>query len=560
MINDFEFFDNLDDAVCVFDVANSIVFKNKVFSSLFSDFSSLEKFKKHFNFDLCLLSSENISQKTPLDIMFNSSEKFHTYSSYRTSSGEYILFYIYSFIKGNFRICFFKDVSSENEYSDLRKKYRELEHKFKTVKDKFDKAEKLKENASSRVLKMGIINRISLVIRETNDLSKIISRACEEINTLAGAFKTYFCLKSGSKFKIVFSPSEKLTDNSLYVEYDKDTLKSIKEKQISVTDCRKEYVNADKVYASSFKRVIIPVHDKNKLLGIMVTLTRQKFSAEDNAEILRAVSYQLSGALITSGLITQLNKKNKKLEKALNELKETQIQLINTEKMASLGRLVSGVAHEINTPLASINSNAGLIAKLLNGFNGYDEEKIKLLKDLNSIDEEAVKRISDIVKSLRKFVRLDEAEFQPADINAELDLTLKLLVHETKNDITVVKNYGVIPPVMCSVNMLNQVFMNILLNACHGIQSSNHKGIITVSTEVLNNNLTVKIKDNGIGIPQSIQNKIFNVGFTTKKIGLGTGLGLSISKKITEIHKGTISFVSKEGEGTEFTVSIPVSN
>ncbi len=233
------------------------------------------------------------------------------------------------------------------------------------------------------------------------------------------------------------------------------------------------------------------------------------------------------------------------------------MQLINTEKMASLGQLVSGVAHEINTPLSAISSNNKLINKILLE-NRIDEEQYELLKELNSIDIEAAQRISDIVISLKKFVRLDEAEFQQADINSELDLTLKLLTHELKSNIEIVKNYGNIPPVLCSVNMLNQVFMNILLNACHSIREKNSSGKITITTQTNNNNLVVKIKDNGCGIPHEIQNKIFSVGFTTKKSGIGTGLGLSISKKIIEIHKGEISFMSKEGEGTEFIVSIPL--
>ncbi len=182
------------------------------------------------------------------------------------------------------------------------------------------------------------------------------------------------------------------------------------------------------------------------------------------------------------------------------------------------------------------------------------------MKDLNSIDIEAANRISNIVKSLKRFVRLDEAEFQEADINKELDLTIKLIAHEVKNNIEIVKQYSKLPPVFCSVNMLNQVFMNLLVNACHSISPENKKGIIIVSTYADDKNLTVKIKDNGIGMSADIQNKIFNAGFTTKKIGLGTGLGLSISKKIIELHKGTITFVSKQNEGTEFTVSIPVNH
>ena len=259
-------------------------------------------------------------------------------------------------------------------------------------------------------------------------------------------------------------------------------------------------------------------------------------------------------------MIQQLNKKNKKLEKTLTELKDTQLQLINSEKMASVGQLVSGVAHEINTPLASINSNSSMISRLLKNNEILTKEQVEVLSELNSIDIEAVQRISNIVKSLKRFVRLDEAEFQEADINNEIDLTLKLMAHELKNNIKVEKNYGVIPPVMCSVNMLNQVFMNLLVNACHSLSDLNKDGLIRISTNVSNSNLVVKIKDNGSGMSEETQKNIFNVGFTTKKKGIGTGLGLSISKKIVELHKGSISFISKEGFGSEFTVVIPLNS
>ena len=233
------------------------------------------------------------------------------------------------------------------------------------------------------------------------------------------------------------------------------------------------------------------------------------------------------------------------------------MHLINTEKMASIGQLVSGVAHEINTPLASISSNNTLINKILMKSETISKNETDILKELNSIDIEAAKRISDLVKSLKRFVRLDEAEFQEADINSELDLTLKLIAHETKN-IEIERDYAKLPPVLCSVNMLNQVFMNLLVNACQSIKEKSSGGKIKITTKATDKNLTVKIKDNGFGISRENQSKIFSVGFTTKQAGIGTGLGLSISKKIIELHKGTISFESKENEGTKFTVTIPL--
>ena len=176
-----------------------------------------------------------------------------------------------------------------------------------------------------------------------------------------------------------------------------------------------------------------------------------------------------------------------------------------------------------------------------------------MLTDLNNIDKEAVSRISSIVTSLKKFVRLDEAELQEADINKELDLTLELIRHETKNRIKIIKNYGEIPVIKCFPNMLNQVFTNILINACQAIKG---EGTITITTEFKDKNLIVKIKDTGCGIPQNQLDKIFSAGFTTKSAGVGTGLGLAICTKIIEKHNGKIIVNSDVGKGSEFIITI----
>ena len=154
---------------------------------------------------------------------------------------------------------------------------------------------------------------------------------------------------------------------------------------------------------------------------------------------------------------------------------------------------------------------------------------------------------------MKKFVRLDEAELQEADINSEIDLTLELLRHETKNRINIVKNYGDIPKIKCYPNMLNQVFTNILVNACQAIEGT---GTIEITTFVDDKNLIIKIKDDGVGISPDKIDKIFTAGFTTKGVGVGTGLGLAISSKIIEKHGGKITVNSEQGVGTCFVITI----
>lgn len=556
----FNFYNNFNDAICIFSKDNNIVFRNTKFLTVFSDCKTIERFKKHFNFNLCFLSSENFKDLTPIDILIKSKENFHTICTYQNLNEEYIYYYIYAFNFNDYKVVVFKDITYYENFNNLQIKYTTLQEDYKEIKTSTNKFLKLQEHAQEQVLKMGIINKISLIIRETNDIETILSSALEEIHKLLGSFKTYFSMKEKIFFRIKYTIGDNTQDTDILTEYEDNVIKQIKNKNIFVSNCLKEYLNSSVFLQKGTRRIIIPVYNKNKLLGIIVTLTKQKVQIEDNKEILQSISVQLASSIIQAGLIQQLNKKNKKLQKTLSELKETQLQLINTEKMASIGQLVSGVAHEINTPLASISSNNDLINRILANKNNLSLEQIEILRELNNIDIEAAQRISNIVKSLKRFVRLDEAEFQKADINKEIDLTLKLLTHELGNNIEIIKNYSAIPEVMCSVNMLNQVFMNLLVNACHSIKQKKQKGIIVITTMADEKFLTVKIKDNGTGIPSEIQSKIFNAGFTTKKIGIGTGLGLSISKKIAELHKGSISFVSKQNEGTEFTVSIPVNN
>ena len=551
-----DFFNNYSEPVCAFNDAMQLVFKNKSFISTFTNSVSFERLKKRFNFNLCFLSSDNINL-TPFDILLKSKENVHTICSYQNLKGEYIYYYIYSFVFDEYKIIVFKDITATESLDALKEKYSKLQCNYSDLKEANQKYSKLQEQSQTQVLKMGIINRISLVIRETNDIETVLSSALDEIHNLTGSYKTYFSMKEKSAFRIRYCVNSNDVDK--LTEYENDVSEKIKNKDIVVSSCLKECQNASEFLPRGVTRIIIPVYNKNKLLGIIVTFTKHKFNLDDNREILQSISVQLASSIIQAGLIQQLNKKNKKLEKTLEELKETQLQLINSEKMASVGQLVSGVAHEINTPLASINSNSSMIARLIKDKETLNKEHLELLQDLNDIDIEAVQRISNIVKSLKRFVRLDEAEFQEADINKEIDLTLKLMAHELKNNITVIKNYAQIPPVMCSVNMLNQVFMNLLVNACHSFDETCKQKLITISSLVDDDNLVVKIKDNGKGIPQALQSKIFNVGFTTKQIGIGTGLGLSISRKIVERHKGNITFSSKENEGTEFVVSIPLN-
>jgi len=226
--------------------------------------------------------------------------------------------------------------------------------------------------------------------------------------------------------------------------------------------------------------------------------------------------------------------------------------------------------NEINTPIGSIHSNTDVMGRTLDKLtkeihqiepacaqkHPQVKKFVDMIADLSKVNALASERITGIVKSLRNFARLDEADVVKADLHECLDTTLVLLHHETKSRIQIVKEYGEIPKVKCRASHINQVFMNILVNAIQAIQG---EGEIRINTSLKQDSVRIMICDNGKGIPPGDVGKIFNPGFTTKGVGVGTGLGLSICHQIVEEHLGTISVSSRPGAGTTFMIELPVS-
>ncbi len=546
----FDFFNQYRDPVIVVKGYEQVVFKNNTFCHVFKHFEDLRKFAHRMNFDMCPMDSENVDLFSPVFQAVVSKENFFARVFY-SSLNQKTVFYDFTAVKrGDYTIMFFVDVSSDVMLKDNQKEREVFQNKLSKLEEENDELQKIRQKAQSQAIRIALINKVSNIIRESMDISVILNSALKELAIMFGCFRTYYASADDTGFCVREVYGEKSLAKDTQIRFDAYTMKQLKNNRISISYSLMEYTDAE-AFKQSVLRVIVPVFHMQKMIGVLVLLSYQKRELNEEKEILEAVSSQLGNAIIRAELYQKNAKNVKELKSALNELKETQLQLINSEKMASLGQLVAGVAHEINTPVASIKSNNSIISKLISKIEQDDLRE--MFTQVNAIDSEAIQRISNIVVSLKKFVRLDESELQEADINKELNLTLDLIMHETKNRIEIEKNYGDLPLVKCYPNMLNQVFTNILVNACQAIEGS---GKIVITTSYQDDNLIVNFKDNGKGISKENINKIFTVGYTTKGVGVGTGLGLAISQKIIDKHNGKINVISEVGVGTEFIITI----
>jgi signal transduction histidine kinase len=304
------------------------------------------------------------------------------------------------------------------------------------------------------------------------------------------------------------------------------------------------------------------------------------------------LAFPIAIALTESSVLTvglrksehALEQQNLELQ-ALNEkLAGAQSQLLQSEKMASVGQLAAGVAHEINNPIGYVRSNltslTTYLQKILSVLNAYEQlekslfeappqlTKVRVLKQeveldfilediINLLAEsvEGLTRVENIVKDLKDFSHLDQADWQEADVHACIDSTLKVVAHELKYKCELIKEYGDLPLIQCLPFQLKQVFMNLLLNAAYSIERT---GIITIRTGREGEQVWITIGDTGKGIDPSHINRIFEPFFTTKPVGVGVGLGLSVSYSIITKHSGTLEVASEIDKGTSFTVRLPI--
>jgi signal transduction histidine kinase len=373
----------------------------------------------------------------------------------------------------------------------------------------------------------------------------------------------------------------------------------------SLSDCHIQFLDRLQVRAS----IVVPLIEGDELWGLLCIhqCAHPRQWRDSEVEFVIQIATQLGVALQQAELLAKTQEQTEQLTRAIRELQQTQTQLIQTEKMSSLGQLVAGIAHEINNPVNFIYGNLSHASQyaqdLLEHLELYQkyypqrhpeiadhEEEIELdfltadLPKILTSMKVGAERIRQMVLSLRNFSRLDQSEKKAVNLHEGIDSTLLILQHRLKMKtnspgIQVIKEYSDLPLINCYPGPLNQVFMNVLSNAIDALDQrdaqrsleeiTDSPSQIIISTALISDQsdnrqsgtekAIIKITDNGTGIPQEVINQIFNPFFTTKPVGKGTGLGLSISYQIVvEKHGGDFRCNSLPGKGTEFWIEIPI--
>ncbi|MDM9379387.1 PAS domain S-box protein [Chlorogloeopsis sp. ULAP01] len=469
--------------------------------------------------------------------------------------------------------------------------------------------------------KESLLNRLASQIRASLDINTILETVVTEIRNLLQidlCLFTWYCSEAQPPhWEIVQEARNPAVPSLMGLSSTTEEVGAIAQKIFY-----KEIIRLDEVQNIPEQQffvglgltaiLVLPIHTQSGEIGGLACnhFSGYRHWLDSEVELLLAVADQVAIAIDQAELYKQSNvaaqtaqEKAQQLEETLSELQATQTQLIQTEKMSSLGQLVAGIAHEINNPVNFIHGNINHASEYTQDLlrlvelyqQHYPNSVAEIQEEIEAIDLEFLSqdlpkiltsmkigtdRIRQIVMSLRNFSRLDEADMKEVDIHEGIDNTLLLLQNRLKArsehpEIQVIKEYANLPPVECYVGQLNQVFMNLLANAIDALeegQGIGHRGLgitspnpqsplpqIHIRTQLQGNIVSIHIADNGPGMKEEIRQKLFDPFFTTKPVGKGTGMGLSISYKIiVEKHQGHLQCISAPGEGAVFAIAIPL--
>jgi len=458
-------------------------------------------------------------------------------------------------------------------------------------------------------------NRLTNLIRNSLDLDKILETTVWEIRDLLEIDRCYFLWYQQAEWEVV-KEAKTASLPSVVELYPGDALRPISENVLQTEVLRVD--NVDTCEQIELLRFFIALEytsvlvlriktASGKIGALVLAHCRESRGWKDcEVELLRAVANQVAIAIEQAELYAQSREsariataKTLELEQTVSKLQKTQAQLVQSEKMSSLGQLVAGVAHEINNPVSFIYGNLFPAKDYMEDILGlielyqqhYPEPPSEIEEEIETIELDFViedlprlfnsmkigaDRIRDIVKSLRIFSRLDESDLKEVELHENIDSTLMILQSRLKEKpnrpaIELVKQYGKLPKVECYPGQLNQVFMHLISNAIDALEARDKEqsfeeivanpSTCWINTQLVNNKaVQIRIADNGIGISSEVLSKIFDPFYTTKAVGSGTGLGLSISYQVVvEKHGGSLRCISEEGVGTEFVIEIPLT-
>ncbi len=474
---------------------------------------------------------------------------------------------------------------------------------------------KQSEATFRKLAKQGeLLNRLSTQIRQSLDLASIQQITVDEVRELFAVDRALIyrfspdwngqvaveSVAAGGLSILGTTGMNNLFHQQQVEQYQQGDIQAIADLTTAELDIpHQDYLRNLGVQAS----LVVPILVQDTLWGLLIAhqCSGSREWEMDEIDLVRTLAGQVGVAIHQASLLAQAKRsatlakeKAQQLETALKTLKQAQSQLIQTEKMSSLGQMVAGIAHEINNPVNFIHGNLkhveDYIRDLLDFLQLYEEcypapdEVIQtaaedldidfvqtdLKKTLSSM-RTGTERIREIVLSLRNFSRLDEVGCKSINIHEGIESTLLILQHRLKAQpdrpaIVIDRDFGVLPPVQCFASQLNQVFMNILANAIDALESELKENptagkvpTITLRTEACDDRIIVSLADNGTGMPDAVRAQMFDPFYTTKAVGKGTGMGMAISYQIVvEKHNGQIECFSEEGIGTKFVITVPV--